>query len=645
MTTVNSQVTVMSAQYSRRMNLFSTRSSTTSQDSLFIRVYQELADGIPPSFLSSTLTGDSAFLSALTSPSSIGRRISDVNSVGGENFDASKSFDSRISIISNQSGDHRTSGPYVHRNKARRVFQDISVNSMSSNNTNESTWDEVMAQIRAKAHRPTSVSSVASLPLDSTSDTMVEKNLTGQPEMAIERNLSARSNRRRRTHNSSIQSSRLPNIFEQTSAKDTDASNVTWDQITARIREKALRPGSSSTSNSFLNSSASEEIGRDDGGFRIEEYGSTFDPDQFNSILNSSRCGSISQNLLNGRFSPLLDYPSSPPSENRTFPPSPSPTPSSSRNSSSTLTPASSPVSQRTIIEEVPSSVPSSSHAMSLSPAHEAESPLPSPTLSVQQNSLALSLPSNPNSPALSTRVSPVRSQASSQTINRALDFSVQPEEDGPRRSKRKRLPKLQTWRGERPIYELDDEGFEIIAGVTKPSTPDYLKRKRRVPQRTRITRHQRSPSPLPPSSPVIPIPTSPESVPLSPSFVTRSERELEDIRDANLVSGDLDWKFLKGSDQVLMATQREFVAGDGSKTILGWMKMLPFSEKPCTKTGNYELCLMLQQGKATIKIADRNPVIMPAMKIFTIPSSSSYSLRNLIKNETLFQFVIVKSS
>ncbi|XP_074603080.1 uncharacterized protein LOC141856600 [Brevipalpus obovatus] len=644
MTTVNSQVTVMSAQYRRRMNLFSTRSSTTSEDSLFIQVYRRIADGIPPSFLSSTPTGDSAFLSAFTSPSSsIGRRISDVNSVGGENFDASKSFDSRLSIMSNQSGNHRTSGPYVHRNKARRVFQDISVNSMSSNDNNESTWDEVMAQIRAKAHRPTSFSSVTPTSFHTISDTLVERNSSSQPEVVSERNSSTRSNRRRRTHNYLIQSSRLPNIFEQTSAKDTDASNVTWDQITARIREKALRTGSST---SYQTSSASEEVGRDDGGFRIEEYGSTFDPDQFNSILNSSRCGSISQNLLNGHFSPLLDYPSSPNSQNQTFPPSPSPSSSSSRNSSLTLTPASSPFSQRTIIEEVPSSRPSSSHVVSLSPSHGVESPLPSPTLSVPQNSFAPSLPlSSANSPTLSTRASPVRSQAPSQTINRALDFSIQPEEEGPRRSKRKRLPKLQTWRGERPIYELDEQGFEIIAGVTKPSTPDHLKRKRRVPQRTRITRLRRSPTPLPPSSPVIPVPTSPESVPLSPSFVTRSERELEDIRDANLVSADLDWKFLKGTDQVLMAQQREFVAGDGSKTILGWMKMLPFAEKPSTKTGNYELCLMLQQGKATIKIGDRNPVIMPTMKIFTIPSSSSYSLRNLIKNETLFQFVIVRSA
>ena len=186
------------------------------------------------------------------------------------------------------------------------------------------------------------------------------------------------------------------------------------------------------------------------------------------------------------------------------------------------------------------------------------------------------------------------------------------------RRPRRIRLPPLEFWRGQRPIYRpLENGTFEFV----KIELGSEVNRKTRKPAPSRKMPQTKGRKLFDLSC----------HVPLSESFIENSEKAKKEL-NTFLTKEQLNWEQI-GSDWLIVSKNT-----DPSRS-RGFIKILNKGEKPTQKTGHYESEFTLLSGKVSVTIGDNKPVILESLESFYVEPFCRYSIRNLRDEEAFLSF------
>ncbi|XP_053209628.1 putative protein TPRXL [Panonychus citri] len=154
---------------------------------------------------------------------------------------------------------------------------------------------------------------------------------------------------------------------------------------------------------------------------------------------------------------------------------------------------------------------------------------------------------------------------------------------------------RIQTWRGERPIYVPLENGCYKIIGTSAPHTPDFMKRKNDTTKEK-----------------------------LSKIFLNRE---------------NLNWKKLKVHKNLEHATL--ITANEANQTV-GYFRFIEKCDKPVNKTGQYLSLYILMEGSISIKIENDPPALIKKLDPVIIPPETNYSMENMIDGESMLFFAIL---
>jgi hypothetical protein len=215
------------------------------------------------------------------------------------------------------------------------------------------------------------------------------------------------------------------------------------------------------------------------------------------------------------------------------------------------------------------------------------------------------------------------------------------------RRSKRTRIPRLDYWRGQRPIYKRDSTGLtEKIVSINKGSrdlidVPKrvYNKENRKLKRNRVVTNfsddecdNKRSKNTLDLSLHI---------KHLKEVFKNNNKYKTEPINAECIKSiEDLNWKKSERSDDVETAIiSKNRAKGEA----LGMLKLGPLAVKEKSKTGDYVTHLTVTYGALALQIENNHKVIVKTGTNFRIDKRTNYSLQNSRKDYAYISFTVLQ--
>ncbi|XP_053209279.1 uncharacterized protein LOC128393180 [Panonychus citri] len=185
---------------------------------------------------------------------------------------------------------------------------------------------------------------------------------------------------------------------------------------------------------------------------------------------------------------------------------------------------------------------------------------------------------------------------------------------------------RIQTWRGERPIYVPLENGCYKIIGTSAPHTPDFMKRKKRVTLKRKKMNEPKEKDPE-------------DQVDVSETFVEKSDTTKEKLSKIFLNRENLNWKKLKVHKNLEHAS---LIKSKEDKQIVGYFRFIEKCNKPVNKTGKYLQLYILMEGSIAVTIEDEPPVLIKKLDPVIIPPETNYSMENMIDGESILLFAIL---
>ena len=197
------------------------------------------------------------------------------------------------------------------------------------------------------------------------------------------------------------------------------------------------------------------------------------------------------------------------------------------------------------------------------------------------------------------------------------------------RRSKRKRMPVMEYWRGQRPIYKRDSTGIcEKVVAIADGSIDQPKQRKKRKTNKRKADSDHKSHS----QTNIFDLSLH-KKVNIFDNTINKESLHIKSMESLN-------WK--KSSQSVgvdIAIINKNKTKGDA----IGMLRIKGFGEKKKSKTGGYATHLTVTYGALTLKIEDSDDVIVRTGDSFTVNSDTNYSLVNLRKDLAYLSFTVLR--
>jgi hypothetical protein len=220
-------------------------------------------------------------------------------------------------------------------------------------------------------------------------------------------------------------------------------------------------------------------------------------------------------------------------------------------------------------------------------------------------------------------------------------------EENCLRRSKRTRVPRLDYWRGQRPIYQRDSTGLtERIVSINKGSSNLIDVPKRVYNKANKKLKRNRVVTDF--SDDECDNKRSKNTLDLSlhikhlKEVFKNNDKYKSEHKNAECIKSieDLNWKKSERSDDVetaIISKNRE--KGEA----LGMLKLGPLAIKEKSKTGDYVTHLTVTYGALALQIENNHKVIVKTGTNFRIDKRTNYSLQNSRKDYAYISFTVLQ--